>query len=318
MRIGITASGGGHTGYAVALAQRIYGKAEMIFYIPTGDEWSRSKVHRYGEVIEITKARGPNEGFQKLLTGIPKAFFESIGKIKNIDVFISTGSNHSVPPALVAKLKRTPVINIESSVRFTRPSSSAKYLSYVSDLTVLQWEEQKKILPKGRVFGPLYEKPEYEVRDEGYILVTAGTYGFKELFDAIVKTGLENIVLQTGRVDPRPYRETMKNWIVFDFDPEINKWIARASLVITHLGKTVIDSALTYKKPTIIIPNPNWRLTAGYEDARILAEKLGVCYQESLDPEKLLDAIERCKRMRPREYRDGAEELAKEIFERFS
>ncbi|MGC9010066.1 MAG: UDP-N-acetylglucosamine--N-acetylmuramyl-(pentapeptide) pyrophosphoryl-undecaprenol N-acetylglucosamine transferase [Sulfolobales archaeon] len=318
MRIGITASGGGHTGYAVALAQRIYGKAEMIFYIPTGDEWSRIKVQRYGEVIEIRKARGPNEGFQKLLTGIPKAFFESIGKIKNIDVFISTGSNHSVPPALVAKLKRTPVINIESSVRFTRPSSSAKYLSYVSDLTVLQWEEQKKILPKGRVFGPLYEKPEYEVRDEGYILVTAGTYGFKELFDAIVKTGLENIVLQTGRVDPRPYRETMKNWIVFDFDPEINKWIARASLVITHLGKTVIDSALTYKKPTIIIPNPNWRLTAGYEDARILAEKLGVCYQESLDPEKLLDAIERCKRMRPREYRDGAEELAKEIFERFS
>jgi UDP-N-acetylglucosamine:LPS N-acetylglucosamine transferase len=318
MRIGITASGGGHTGYAVALAQRIYGKAEMIFYIPTGDEWSRIKVQRYGEVIEIRKARGPNEGFQKLLTGIPKAFFESIGKIKNIDVFISTGSNHSVPPALVAKLKRTPVINIESSVRFTRPSSSAKYLSYVSDLTVLQWEEQKKILPKGRVFGPLYEKPEYEVRDEGYILVTAGTYGFKELFDAIVKTGLENIVLQTGRVDPRPYRETMKNWIVFDFDPEINKWIARASLVITHLGKTVIDSALTYKKPTIIIPNPNWRLTAGYEDARILAEKLGVCYQESLDPEKLLDAIERCKRMRPREYRDGAEELAKEILERFS
>ncbi|MGC9148218.1 MAG: UDP-N-acetylglucosamine--N-acetylmuramyl-(pentapeptide) pyrophosphoryl-undecaprenol N-acetylglucosamine transferase [Sulfolobales archaeon] len=318
MRIGITASGGGHTGYAVALAQRIYGKAEIVFYIPTGDEWSRSKVYRYGDVIEIRKARGPNEGFQKLLTGIPKAFFESIDKVKNIDVFVSTGSNHSVPPALVAKFKRVPVINIESSVRFTRPSSSAKYLSYISDLTVLQWEEQKKILPRGRFFGPLYERPEYEIRDEGYILVTAGTYGFKELFDAIVKTGLDNIVLQTGRVDPRPYKETKKNWVIFDFDPEINRWIARASLVITHLGKTVIDAALTYKKPTVVIPNPNWRLTAGYEDAKILAEKLGVCYQESLDPWKLLEIIEKCRGVKPREYRDGAEELAREILKRFS
>ncbi len=318
MRIGITASGGGHTGYAVALAQRLYGKAELIFYIPTDDVWSRSKVSRYGSVVEIRKARGPNEGFQKLATGIPKAFFESIGKIKNIDVFVSTGSNHSVPPALVAKLKRIPVINIESSVRFTRPSASAKYLSYISDLTVLQWEEQRRILPRGRVYGPLYEKPEYEIRDEGYILVTAGTYGFKELFDVLLKTGLENIVLQTGRVDPRPYKEAMKKWIVFDFDPEINKWVAGASLVVTHLGKTVIDAALTYKKPTIVIPNPSWRLTAGFEDAKILAEKLGICYQESLEPDKLLESIDSCRGVRPREYRDGAEELAKEILEKFS
>lgn len=309
MLIGITASGGGHTGYAVALAQRLYKRAEMVFFIPRGDEWSRKRVERFGRVIEIRKARGPNEGFTKLVTGMPRAFIESIERVRDIDVFISTGSNHSVPPALVAWMRRVPVVNIESSVRFTRPSGSAKYLSYIADLTVLQWEEQKRILPRGTVFGPLYEAPEYETGDDGYILVTAGTYGFRELFDVIARTGLENIVLQTGRVDPGPYR-SIRGWRVFDYDPEINKWVARASLVITHLGKTVIDAALTYQKPVIIVPNPGWRLTAGAEDARILAEKLGVCYEDRLDPDVILERIEACRKTRPRRFEDGASRLA--------
>ncbi len=255
-RISITASGGGHTGYAVSLAQRLYGKVEMVFFVPRGDGWTISKVERYGPYVEIVKPRGPNEGFSKLLTGLPKAMLESFKHVRGLDVLVSTGSNHSVAPAIAAWVRGIPVINIESSVRFTRPSSSAKHLSRIADLTVLQWEEQKEILPRGRVFGPLYELPEYGVEDKGYILVTAGTYGYKKLFDTILDLGLDNVVLQTGRVDPSSYRKARPNWIVFDYDPVFSKWIAGASLVITHLGKTVIDSALTYGKPTIIIPNP--------------------------------------------------------------
>ncbi|MEZ0290373.1 MAG: glycosyltransferase [Sulfolobales archaeon] len=317
MRIGITASGGGHTGYAIALAQRLAGKAELVFYIPRGDRWSRSKVERYGEIVEIRKSRGPNESVFRLLYNLPRAFIESLERVGEIDLFISSGSNHSIPPAVASKMKRIPVINIESSVRFARASGSAKYLSYISDLTVLQWEEQKKILPRGEVFGPLYEKPEYEARDDNLIVVTAGTYGFKELFDVVYKTDLENVVLQTGRVDPGLYRGK-KNWIVFDFDPDINRWIARASIIITHLGKTVIDAALTYRKPVILIPNPNWRLTAGAEDAKILAEKLNICYEERLEPRVILERVEECRKRVPREYPDGAERLSREIFRRFS
>ncbi|MEM1611571.1 MAG: glycosyltransferase [Sulfolobales archaeon] len=317
MRIGITASGGGHTGYAVSLAQRLYGKAEIIFYVPSGDRWTISKVKRYGEYIEIIKPRGPNEGLAKLVKGLPKAMFQSVKAVKDIDLFISSGSNHSIAPAIAAWLKNIPVINIESSVRFTKPSSSAKNLSLIADLTVLQWEEQKKILPKGRVFGPLYEAPEHKIEDRGYILVTAGTYGFKKLFDSISALDLENVVLQTGRVDPSIYREKRPRWIVFDYDPDFSRWIAGASLVITHLGKTVIDSALTYRKPTIIVPNPEWRLTAGSEDAKILAEKLGICYQEKLDPKTLRISIDECRKKVPRTYVDGAEELARFLLNKY-
>jgi UDP-N-acetylglucosamine:LPS N-acetylglucosamine transferase len=317
LRVGITASGGGHTGYAVSLAQRLYKKAEIAFYVPSSDKWTISKVKKYGEYIEIIKPRGPNEGFAKLFKGLPKAMFQSLKAVKDIDIFISSGSNHSIAPAIAAWLKNIHVINIESSVRFTKPSSSAKNISLIAELTVLQWEEQKKILPKGKVFGPLYEVPEYKIEDKGYILVTAGTYGFKKLFDAISTLDLDNVVLQTGKVDPSIYKEKKSRWIVFDYDPDFSRWIAGASLVITHLGKTVIDSALTYRKPTIIVPNPEWRLTAGKEDAKILADKLGICYQENLDPEALRISIEECKKRVPRVYIDGAEELAKFLLNKY-
>ncbi len=56
-RILIAASGGGHTGYAVALAQRLVEAGiEPDFAIPVGDEWTRSKVERYGGVVAETSS----------------------------------------------------------------------------------------------------------------------------------------------------------------------------------------------------------------------------------------------------------------------
>lgn len=47
-KIVLTASGGGHTGYAVSLAQKLSGRAEVLFIIPKSDVWSRIKVEKYG------------------------------------------------------------------------------------------------------------------------------------------------------------------------------------------------------------------------------------------------------------------------------
>jgi len=316
VRVIITASGGGHTGYAVALAQRLHGRADTLFIIPRNDKWTKSKVERYGEVVEVSKPRGPRDSLGKLLLRMPRALLESIGRVRgDYDVFVSSGSNHSVPPAIIARLKGLRVYNVESSVRFTRPSLSARWLRPFSHVTVLQWEEQSRIHPKGVVYGPLYEYPEYEPVDKGYILVTGGTYGHKLLFDAVSELELENVVLQTGRVDPEPYRRKHPEWTVFRFDPDFGKWLAGASVVVSHLGKTVIDAALTYRKPVVIVPNPEWRLTAGWEDARILARKLNAVLVEDITPKNLLEAIEEAKKRRLPSYPDGAEKLAREILE---
>ena len=316
IRVVITASGGGHTGYAVALAQRLYGKAKLLFVVPRGDPWAKSKVKRYGEIVEVSKPRGPEDSFARLLLRLPKAFFESISRIpKDFDIFISSGSNHSVPPAIVAWAKGLRVYNIESSVRFTRPSLSAQWLRPISYVTVLQWEEQKEIHPNGKVYGPFYELPEYKPIDEGYILVTGGTYGHKLLFDAISKLDLENIVLQTGKVDPEPYMEKHPEWTVFRFDPNFSRWLAGASVVISHLGKTVIDAALTYRKPVVIVPNPKWKLTAGWKDAEVLARKLNAVLIREISPKNILQALKEAKSREPPRYPDGTLELANEILE---
>ncbi len=312
----VTASGGGHTGYAVALAQRLFGKVELKFIIPEGDLWTKSKVIKYGEVIEVPKPRGPRDSLWTLVKGMPRALAKSLNSMPRSKIFVSSGSNHSIAPALIAKLKGSYIYNIESSVRFTSPSRSAKLLSYISDVTVLQWNEQLRILPRGRVYGPLYELPEYEIRNEGYVVVTGGTYGFKKLFDIVSELNLKKVVLQTGRVNPGLYKSRHPEWIVFDFDPEFNKWIAKADIVISHLGKTVIDAVLTYRKPTIIVPNPEWRLTASIKDARILARKLNAVLIEDLTVKALEEALDMAKRVKPPTYPDGAQKLAEEILGR--
>jgi len=310
----ITASGGGHTGHAVALAQRLVGKANLTFIVSQGDEWSRKKVERYGKIIYIPKLRQPNQSIARIFYRFPRALVRSFSSINgHFDFFVSGGSNHSIPPAIAAKFKGIPIVNIESSVRFVRPGRTPKLLSYISRITVLQWPEQKKILPRGTYFGPLFEKPEYKVKDEGYILVTGGTYGHKKLFDLIDKLDLENVVLQTGRVNPESYRKRHPDWKIFSFDPEFPRWIAGARLVISHLGKTVIDAALSYRKPVIIVPNPEWSLTAGSEDARYLAEKLNAMLVEDLDIGKLKTAIDEAPSRIPPKYDDGAEKLAQAL-----
>ncbi len=312
MKVVVTASGGGHTGYAVAIAQHLYELKDvsMLFIVPRGDKWSRSKVEPFGRVIEVTKARHPNQSLIGSLPRLAKAFLESFRAVpKDYDIFISSGSNHSVPPAYVAKLKGLKIVNIESSVRFTSLSSSFRAIAKVADLNILQWEEQKKLFPDGVVVGPLYEKPVYEPYDGGYILVTGGTYGHRQLFDAVSQLDLDNIVLQTGRVNPEPYRKKHPKWIVFDFDPDFQRWMAGAAIVVTHLGKTVIDAALTYRKPVVIVPNPEWKLTAGWRDAEILAQKLNAEIVKEISPENIAKAIEKSRRKTPPRYPNGAMRL---------
>ncbi|RLE65451.1 MAG: polysaccharide biosynthesis protein [Thermoprotei archaeon] len=313
-KIIITASGGGHTGNAVSLAQRLEGRADILFIVPKGDKWTRQRVEKYGDIIEVTKGRGAMSSNILFIPRFLKAFYESLRSVsKEYEVLVSMGSNHSIPPAFLAKINGLKIINVESCARFTKGSRTVKILSHIADITALQWEEQKNLHPKGIVYGPLFEKPLYKPWNGGYILVTGGTYGHRMLFDALLKTRLKNIVLQTGRLDPRYYKKRKPEWRIFDFDPDFGKWIAGANIVISHFGKTVLDAALTYRKPVIIVPNPEFTRTVGVEDAGLLAKKLNAILLENITPKDLVDAIEFAFKLKVPEYPDGALNLAEDI-----
>ncbi|MCS7120854.1 MAG: glycosyltransferase [Nitrososphaerota archaeon] len=311
----ILAGGGGHTGYAYALAQALYGKVSLSFLVPEGDRLSEARMGRFGIVGKLVKARGPKTPFYKFAWGLAKSFLQSIFRVsRRVNVVVSSGSNFCIPPALTAWFKGVPVVNIESSVRFTRASMTARILQPFSDLTVLQWEEQRRILPGGVVVGPLLPKPEVKPWSGGYILVTGGTYGHRALFDAVMKSSLTNVVLQTGQVDPQPYIEAHPEWRVITVTPRFHELLAGADVVVTHFGSTVLD-ALVYGKPCVIVPNPEWTRTAGEEDAKVLADKVNAVMVSEISKESIFEAIEEARTRRVPSFQNGAENLARMIID---
>ena len=309
----ILAGGGGHTGYGYALAQRLYGRSHLHFLVPKGDVLSQKRLSKFGSVDFLLKPRGAKTPNREFIPKLAKSFIDSFKHISSeYDVVVSTGSNFCVPPALLARMKGIPLINIESSVRFTKASKTALTLQPFSAITALQWEEQKKLLKKGTVYGPLIPKPEIKPWNGGYILVTGGTLGHKMLFDAISKSNLKNVVLQTGKVNPEPYRRMHPEWEIIEYSTRFYELVAGAEIVVTHFGSTVLE-ALVYKKPTVIVPNPEWTRTAGIEDAKCLAEKVGADLVSEINVDSLLAAIEKVKGRQPPIFPDGAQKLSDAI-----
>ena len=323
-RVLVAASGGGHTGHAVALAERLLeAGAEVAFVVPEGDAWSESQVSRLGPVVARTpKFLDPGEGALAGYLRAPGALARALRRVPGgYDAFVATGSSHSIAAALAARLKGSRVVTVEATERFLEPSRALRYLSPISSIVALQWEEQRAFSRRGVVVGPLLGRQREPPRDEGFVLVTAGTFGYRRLFDAVAGSGLENVVLQTGRVDPAPY-EGIRGWRVFRFDPDLELLIARASVVVTHFGRTAVEAACKYAKPTVLAPNPEWvwmRDPKRMAEAKMMASKIGAAFlpPEEVTPEGVRRAVREALESRPRGCEDGAIRLAQLIVARF-
>lgn len=313
-RVLILAAGGGHTGYGYALAQALHTKASLSFLVPDGDFLSERRLSKFGRVESLILPRGPQTSAHEFAVRLAKALVDSMKQnLQNFDVVVSTGSNFCIWPAFLAWMRGVPVVNIESSVRFVKPSRTAFILQPFSRITALQWEEQKRFL-KGVVVGPLLHKPEVKPWNGRYILVTGGTHGHRLLFDALAETNLQNVVLQTGKVDPTPYAEKHPEWKVLAITEKFHELVAGAEVVVTHLGSTIIE-AVVYGKPIVLVPNPEWTRTAGPEDAKYLAKRVNAALISEIKPENLLAAIDVARKGKVPSLPDGAENLTNIIVE---
>ncbi len=309
----ILAGGGGHTAYGYALAQRLYGKANLHFLVPEGDKLSFERLSKFGAVDFLLKPREAKTPNREFIPRLMRAFVEASKKVSHdFDVVVSTGSNFCIPPCFYAWMKGIPIVNIESSVRFTKASKSALLLQPFSAFTALHWEEQKKLLRRGIVVGPLIPKPEIEPWNGGYILVTGGTLGHKRLFDVIAESNLKNVVLQTGKVSPEPYRKRHPEWKILEYSAKFYELVAGAEVVITHFGYTALE-AVIYKKPMVMVLNPELKRTVGKSDAEIFAKKVNAVFIWDVKLENLLKAIEEAKGRSLPVFKDGAEKLAEKI-----
>lgn len=72
------------------------------------------------------------------------------------DLIISTGAAPAIPFFYLGKLFGSKVVYIEVYDRIDKPTITGKVVYPISDLFVVQWEEQKKFYPKGQLLGGLF------------------------------------------------------------------------------------------------------------------------------------------------------------------
>lgn len=315
-RVVLLAGGGGHTGYAYALAQHLHKKVDLTILIPQGDDLTRQRLSKFGEPIELPKGRGAS-GASKTQFALKmlKSYFKSLRVVKQDSIVVSTGSNFSLPPCAAALFKDTKIVNIESSIRFTKASKTARLLYPLSSITALHWHEQRELFERGIVFGPLLSKPEHPITNDGSIVVTGGTLGHQQLFDAVMGSNLKNVVLQLGPHYTDELADIVKGshstWTVMAWTNEMPKYLAKAKAVITHFGMTALDAALLYGKPVIMSVNPEWKLTVGMSDAVMFAAKVGAGMLTEFKPDSVETAVEYA--MPPRAVESGTEKLGNTI-----
>jgi UDP-N-acetylglucosamine--N-acetylmuramyl-(pentapeptide) pyrophosphoryl-undecaprenol N-acetylglucosamine transferase len=311
-KILILAGGGGHTGYAQILAEELIGKCELCFLVPEEDALSVSRLESYGKVWMITKPRHPTTPTRIFIFRLVRAFFQALDRVsRDVDVVVSTGSNFCIPPALIAWMKGIPIVNLESRVRFSKPSKTASILQHFAKITALQWEEQSRIL-KGTVFGPILPKRKMEPWKGGYILVTGGTYGYKELFDIVSDSKFKNVVIQTGILDGSKYKKEHLEWKVISLTDKFDELLAGAEVVVSPPGGTPIE-AVVYGKPVVIVRYPEWTKAAYPIDTKIFAGKLNAPFLQSLSPTALETAVKEAKMRKVPVLRDGTKTLVEAI-----
>ena len=72
------------------------------------------------------------------------------------DLIISTGAAPAIPFFYIGKLFGAKLVYIEVYDRIDKPTITGKLVHPISDLFILQWEEQKKFYSKGQVLGGIF------------------------------------------------------------------------------------------------------------------------------------------------------------------
>ncbi|MEM1635556.1 MAG: polysaccharide biosynthesis protein [Thermosphaera sp.] len=312
----VIAGYGGHAGYAYAVSVELVKRGvELDILLPRGYRFLERRFEKLGEIIHATLPRKPLEPFHRGLHRWFKAFAESLSLARrSYDFAFATGSNFSIPASLTLKiLRRTKVYTLEAVDRVLKRTKAVSILYKTGATVFLPWEEQLEMYPRGVVVGPIYEPLVYEPRNDGYVLITTGTLGAEELFEAAVELDVEKMVVQTGDVDPAPYAARKPGWVFFQYTEDLYKWIAGARIVVTHPGITAATARFAYGKPVVIAYTRRHSKIFTRREVEAFAEKLNAAFLDEATPSKLAEALREAENSRVPAYPNGAVKIAEYI-----
>jgi len=225
------------------------------------------------------------------------------------DVVISTGGGVSLSLCIIGKMTSRKVIYIETFSRVLKPSLMGKIVSRFADLTIVQWEELKRYLPKSVYGGPIYKIVVKQSSEGEGIFVTVGTHpgSFDRLFkklDELVERGVikEKIFAQVGKPNYIPKNFEWVKDLRFE---EFQERIKNAKVVITHAGVGSILNCLELGKVCIAVARLKKHNEVIDDHQMEIAEafgKMGLIIPV-IEVEELENALEKAKSFKPREMK---------------
>jgi UDP-N-acetylglucosamine:LPS N-acetylglucosamine transferase len=154
MKVCIAFSAGGHFIEAKKASSLLFECQEYeIFYLTyrtkTADKYKGSKV------VYVVHPKHCNLLKRSILFIMNLCNSLIVYLLEKPDIIISTGADVTIGIMIVGKIFRKPIVFIESGANVNAPSMTGRFAYHISNLFIIQWEEQKKYYPKAILGGPL-------------------------------------------------------------------------------------------------------------------------------------------------------------------
>lgn len=269
---------GGHVYPGIALAQ---GMPEAKFVFVGSKNRQDSKIiPKYGYPFFSIMA-SPKNVF-KLAWGVCQAL--KIMRQTNPQIIVGTGSYHTIPVILAAKLKKLPVILLEQNVI---PGRVNRLMSHIVDRVCVSFAESKPYFKKQNIVvtgNPVRLTFETDtsvpsriwdlINGQKMVLVFGGSQGATTLNEMIASLYMSSkvthpflVVHITGKTwfdatyPGQSYvvirnNESIPQAIVLPYAENMGGLYQQASLVVSRAGATTVAELLLFKKPAILIPYP--------------------------------------------------------------
>lgn len=158
MRALVVLGEGGHTKEMIALVAMLGDDLDYAYLLVDDDTVSEAKVTRPGPIFRVKRPRGKeHRHLRDALRTLHSAWQSArvLGQWRP-DVVLSSGPSVAVPVCILARLRGTRVIFVETASRITELSLTGRLLYRVATLFLVQWPELSEKYPRAVYAGRLF------------------------------------------------------------------------------------------------------------------------------------------------------------------
>jgi len=294
---------GGHIYAGLAIAQKWKKEGGEVLFVGSSYGMEKHLIKDFPlTLLNISPFKGKGmRGFLTLFK-IPLSILKLLLLFlrKRPSVVLGIGGYASFPVCISAWLLKIPFAIMEQN---TVPGLTNRILARMSKVCFTGFESSKKYLKAKEIvysgnpvreeirnfrYKPVEERPDYPA-----VLILGGSQGahflnllmpevFKNLLDSGIKV---KVIHQTGKEDreyvERRYEELGIPAEVFDFNPEIQTFLARSHLAVCRAGALTIAELSIAGVPCIFIPYPYAAYNHQFTNAKEVESKGGgICIEQ--------------------------------------